>query len=153
MARAQRSENFIMLDSCHTIDTTNDMNGHQTMKFSTSKNTMAKCQYRFNHESFLIASIWLSFLCGSISAQDCACSPGSYKFTFDFSLTCPPVNITRNGGVETSYCQISEYGGPGDNITDLVPVSFFIRQREISYIRCSNFQWTAYIFSGGSIPA
>ena len=37
---------------------------------------------------------------GGTSAQTpetdiCACTPGGYKFTFDFDLFCPPVNITR----------------------------------------------------------
>ena len=53
----------------------------------------------------------------------CGCSPGTYEFTFDFSLTCPPVNITRNDGIDTTFCQISPFGSAGDNITDLVPVS------------------------------
>jgi hypothetical protein len=58
------------------------------------------------------------------SAQQlCACSPGSYTFTFDFGLDCPPVNVTRNGGVAATVCQISPFPGePDANITDLVPV-------------------------------
>ena len=57
----------------------------------------------------------------------CACSPSSYKFTLDFSLTCPPVNVTKNGGIAATFCQISPFGTAESNITDLVPV-------EVGYI-------------------
>ena len=53
----------------------------------------------------------------------CGCSPGTYEFTFDFSLTCPPVNITRHG-VAATFCQVSPLRDADEvNITDLVPVS------------------------------
>ena len=57
----------------------------------------------------------------------CACSPSSYKFTLDLSLTCPPVNVTKNGGIAATFCQISPFGTAESNITDLVPV-------EVGYI-------------------
>ena len=53
----------------------------------------------------------------------CACSPSTYQFTLDFSLTCPPMNVTRNGGIAATFCQISPFGDAQSNITDLVPVS------------------------------
>jgi hypothetical protein len=52
----------------------------------------------------------------------CSCSPTSYTFTFNFGLTCPPVNVTRNGGIKATYCQISQFGNATSSITDLVPV-------------------------------
>ena len=53
----------------------------------------------------------------------CACSPSTYQLTLDFSLTCPPMNVTRNGGIAATFCQISPFGDAQSNITDLVPVS------------------------------
>ena len=63
-------------------------------------------------------------LFGGVGAQVdlCSCAPAEYSFTFDFGLTCPPVNITRDGGVATTVCQISPFGDPGEEIEDLVPV-------------------------------
>jgi hypothetical protein len=52
----------------------------------------------------------------------CSCSPSTYIFTLDFSLTCPPVNVTRNGGIAATFCQVSPFGDAESNITDLVPV-------------------------------
>jgi hypothetical protein len=51
----------------------------------------------------------------------CACSPGTYEITFDFSLSCPPTNVTRGDGIEDIACLISAFGSP--STTDLVPVS------------------------------
>ena len=44
----------------------------------------------------------------------------SYEMSFDFSLVCPPVDVTLNGGVAETSCQISPLGGVFD---DVVPVS------------------------------
>ena len=66
----------------------------------------------------------LSFL-GKTTGQDpeiCSCAPVRYTFTFDFGLTCPPVNVTRNGGIAATFCQVSPFGDPEQNITNLVPV-------------------------------
>ena len=52
----------------------------------------------------------------------CNCSPSTYKFTLDFTLSCPPVNIPQpNDAIESTTCLISHFGNP--DITDLVPVS------------------------------
>jgi hypothetical protein len=56
-----------------------------------------------------------------IGTEICACSPRSYEFTLDFSLTCPPVNITLGDSVEATACIVSPFGNP--SVTDLVPVS------------------------------
>jgi len=61
----------------------------------------------------------------SVSADDgplCACSPSRITFTLDFSLTCPPVNVSRNPGIAATFCQISPFGAEDQNIEDLVPV-------------------------------
>jgi hypothetical protein len=52
----------------------------------------------------------------------CYCAPLRYTFTFDFQLTCPPVNVTRTGGIAATFCQVSPFGDPDQNITDLIPV-------------------------------
>lgn len=72
---------------------------------------------------FIALGSLLSLL-GPATGQGCACSPASYEFTFDMSLTCPPVDISPNG-VKSTYCAISQYGGPDDTITDLVPVEVY----------------------------
>lgn len=66
----------------------------------------------------------ITMLGNPAGGQDiCACAPTTYEFTFDFGLTCPPINVTRDGGVAATYCQIFPFGDPDQNITDTVPVS------------------------------
>jgi hypothetical protein len=60
---------------------------------------------------------------GGTGEDVCACTPSTYEFTLDFSLTCPPVNVTKNGGVTTTYCNAGGFGNSTQNITDFVPVS------------------------------
>jgi hypothetical protein len=71
----------------------------------------------------------LSMCLGTAAGQEdlCACSPSKYTFKLDFSLTCPPVDVSRNGGISATFCQISPFGDADLNITDLVPV-------EVQYI-------------------
>lgn len=52
----------------------------------------------------------------------CACSPSQLTFTLDLSLTCPPVDVTRNDGISATFCQISPFGDANQNIEDLTPV-------------------------------
>jgi hypothetical protein len=56
-----------------------------------------------------------------IGVDVCACSPSTYEFTLDFSLTCPPVNITRGDAIAATTCLVSPFGDP--EVTDLIPVS------------------------------
>ena len=56
-----------------------------------------------------------------IGTDICACSPRSYEFTLDFSLTCPPVNITIGDSIVATSCIVSPFGNP--SVEDLVPVS------------------------------
>jgi len=75
--------------------------------------------------SFWIASAAaaLSLFSERAMSQDvCSCSPSKYSFTLDLSLTCPPVNVTRNPGIAATFCQISPFGNAGSEIEDLVPV-------------------------------
>ena len=71
-----------------------------------------------------VCIIALSFFTGRATADEtgvCACSPAQYTFTLDFSLTCPPVNVTRNPGIAATFCQISPFGDANQTIDDLVP--------------------------------
>eukprot|EP00537_Pseudo-nitzschia_pungens_P005316 CAMPEP_0172376858 /NCGR_PEP_ID=MMETSP1060-20121228/68606_1 /TAXON_ID=37318 /ORGANISM="Pseudo-nitzschia pungens, Strain cf. cingulata" /LENGTH=355 /DNA_ID=CAMNT_0013104523 /DNA_START=189 /DNA_END=1256 /DNA_ORIENTATION=+ len=69
------------------------------------------------------ASMFLGRATAQPPAPDiCACSPSKYSFLFDFSLTCPPVNVERNGAISATFCQISPFGDENQNITDLVPI-------------------------------
>ena len=56
-----------------------------------------------------------------IGTDICFCAPNTYEFTLDFSLTCPPVNITLGDAVNATTCMVS----PTTTMTveDLVPVS------------------------------
>ena len=56
-----------------------------------------------------------------IGTELCACSPRSFEFQLDFSLTCPPINITIGNAVEATSCLVSPFGN--QNVDDLVPVS------------------------------
>ena len=76
------------------------------------------------HSWIRLSAVVLSLFLGRAAGQDqsCACSPSTYTFTLDLSLTCPPVNVTRNPGIEATICQISPLGDGNETITDLVPV-------------------------------
>lgn len=55
-------------------------------------------------------------------AQDkiCACSPGSYTFTLDFSSNC--TDLIPTGGIAASTCE-STLLGSVDSVVDYEPVS------------------------------
>lgn len=57
----------------------------------------------------------------TLGEDTCSCSPGTYEITFDFSLVCPPTNVTVGDGIEDIACLISPTGVSASN--DLVPVS------------------------------
>jgi len=46
----------------------------------------------------------------------CGCSAATYTFVLDFSLTCPPTNITTGFGVASISCLISPFGAPTNNL-------------------------------------
>lgn len=59
---------------------------------------------------------------GQVIGRDiCACSPNTYEFTLDFSLFCPPVNITQGDAVASTTCLVNPFIDP--DVEDLVPVS------------------------------
>mmetsp|Transcript_34901 Transcript_34901/g.84443 ORF Transcript_34901/g.84443 Transcript_34901/m.84443 type:complete len:409 (-) Transcript_34901:210-1436(-) len=63
----------------------------------------------------------VTFLSSTVRGQDvCSCAPSAYEFTFDFSLFCPPVNVTVGDAVQATSCLVS---GFGDIVEDLVPVA------------------------------
>jgi len=69
-------------------------------------------------------TVAICLLARRITAQDsCACSPSQYLFTLDFSLSCPPVNVTIGSGIEATFCQVSPFGDADQQIEDLVPVT------------------------------
>mmetsp|Transcript_17633 Transcript_17633/g.40658 ORF Transcript_17633/g.40658 Transcript_17633/m.40658 type:complete len:522 (+) Transcript_17633:147-1712(+) len=55
-----------------------------------------------------------------IGTDICFCAPNTYEFTLDFSLTCPPVNITLGDAVAATTCMVSPFETP--EVADLVPV-------------------------------
>jgi len=56
-----------------------------------------------------------------IGADICFCAPNVYEFELDFSLTCPPVNITLGDAVAATTCLVSPFGSA--EVADLVPVN------------------------------
>jgi hypothetical protein len=59
---------------------------------------------------------------GQVIGDDiCACSSSTYVFTFDFALTCPPVNVTQGDAVAATSCLITPFGDP--DVIDLIPVA------------------------------
>jgi hypothetical protein len=81
-------------------------------------------QHSFFTSSRLTALTLLALLFNPATGQiggRCACSPSTYQFTFDFGLTCPPVNVTRSDAVAATTCLIAPFGDP--EVTDLIPVA------------------------------
>jgi hypothetical protein len=62
-----------------------------------------------------------SLLTGASGQDDCACTPTTYEFVFDFDLFCPPVNITVGDAVQETSCSVTPKGS--QNVVDLIPVS------------------------------
>lgn len=56
-----------------------------------------------------------------IGTEICSCGPKTFEITLDFSLTCPPVNITLGDGVDATSCLISPFGEP--DVESLVPIA------------------------------
>uniref|UniRef100_A0A7S4AJR4 Uncharacterized protein n=1 Tax=Pseudo-nitzschia australis TaxID=44445 RepID=A0A7S4AJR4_9STRA len=57
---------------------------------------------------------------GSSSDEVCACSPSTYTFVLDFSLTCPPTNVIAGSGVASVSCLIGPFGAPTNNLVPVV---------------------------------
>jgi hypothetical protein len=96
-------------------------------------NSNTKQQARTTQRRRPMASLWkglgllVPFLATAhtqnqeIGVDICACAPGSYEFTLDFSLFCPPVNITLGDAVVDTSCLVSPFGDP--DVADLIPVA------------------------------
>jgi hypothetical protein len=67
-----------------------------------------------------------------IGLDVCGCSPGTFTFNLDLSLTCPPTNITSGGGVQEVSCLISPFGAPTDNLQPIVVESISILELDQS---------------------
>ena len=57
---------------------------------------------------------------GSSSDEVCACSPSTYTFVLDFSLTCLPTNAMAGSGVASVSCLIGPFGAPTNNLVPVV---------------------------------
>lgn len=68
--------------------------------------------------SFLLAT---TGLVGGQQTDICSCAPNTYEFTLDFSLFCPPVNITIGDAVTATSCLVNPFADP--SVTDLIPVA------------------------------
>eukprot|EP00537_Pseudo-nitzschia_pungens_P017525 CAMPEP_0172408944 /NCGR_PEP_ID=MMETSP1061-20121228/76115_1 /TAXON_ID=37318 /ORGANISM="Pseudo-nitzschia pungens, Strain cf. pungens" /LENGTH=388 /DNA_ID=CAMNT_0013145089 /DNA_START=63 /DNA_END=1229 /DNA_ORIENTATION=- len=56
-----------------------------------------------------------------VGSEICSCSPSSYEFQLDFSLECPPVNITIGNAIQATSCLVSPFGNL--NVNNLIPVA------------------------------
>ena len=56
-----------------------------------------------------------------IGEEICSCAANTYEFTLDFSLFCPPVNITQGDAVAATSCMVSPFGSP--DVVDLIPIA------------------------------
>jgi hypothetical protein len=69
--------------------------------------------------------IWFALLTragGQVIGDDiCSCTPSTYEFTFDFALTCPPINVTQGDAIASTACLINPFGDP--SVIDLIPVA------------------------------
>lgn len=54
------------------------------------------------------------------SDEVCGCSAVTYNFVLDFSLSCPPTNITTGSGVASVSCLISPFGAPTNKLSPVV---------------------------------
>ncbi|KAG7351231.1 filamentous hemagglutinin family outer membrane protein [Nitzschia inconspicua] len=62
----------------------------------------------------------------------CGCSPQTFTFNLDFSLTCPPTNITSGGGVAAVSCIVSPFGASSDDLTPIVVESISVLELDQS---------------------
>jgi hypothetical protein len=86
---------------------------------------MTSIKRQSNISFFNTLGLLLAFLLktsGQLIGSDiCSCAPSKYEFKFDFSLFCPPVNITQGDAVTSTSCMVSPFENP--SVGDLVPVA------------------------------
>ncbi len=85
-----------------------------------------KARRRPNTSSWKVIGLLFPFLAAArgqeqIGVDICSCAPATYEFTLDFSLFCPPVNITLGDAVTDTSCMVSPFGDP--DVADLIPVA------------------------------
>jgi hypothetical protein len=92
------------------------------MKISSMmmRSTMIR-QFHFCFALALLFSWFYPSYGQEIGTEICFCAPNTYEFTLDFSLFCPPVNITIGDAVAATTCMVSPFGDP--TVADLIPVS------------------------------
>jgi hypothetical protein len=100
------------------------------MQFATEGNMLprqARASQRQSQKSSWLRAIGLlvPFLASAntqeIGVEICSCAPSTYEFTLDFSLFCPPVNITTGDAVAATSCMVSPFGDP--TVVDLIPIA------------------------------
>jgi hypothetical protein len=58
-----------------------------------------------------------------IGIDVCSCAPSDYEFQFDFSLFCPPINITQGDAVTSTSCMVSPFEDTAYTAWGDVPVA------------------------------
>ena len=102
---------FLSIPSCSKIDTMKMVSSSSS--FSTILVTALAATVTFAGTNPVNAQ-------QQIGVDICACSPKTYEFTFDFSLSCPPVNVVKGDAVVATTCLVSPFGDP--DVKDLVPI-------------------------------
>ena len=83
-------------------------------------------------DSSRIRNGWLKILCfllvfllptsgqNQIGIDICSCAPSNYEFQFDFTLTCPPINVTQGDAISSTTCMVSPF--KDERVGDLIPI-------------------------------
>ena len=76
--------------------------------------------------TILVLALSLGFVVQQSGGQQvgidiCSCAPSTYEFQFDFSLFCPPINITQGDAVVDTSCLVSPF--QDQSVGDLVPIA------------------------------
>lgn len=80
-----------------------------------------------------LSSVYSIFYATTVHAQDiCGCSPRTFTLNLDFSLACPPTNITSGGGIAAVSCLVSPFGAPATDLTPVVVESISILELDQS---------------------
>jgi hypothetical protein len=67
-----------------------------------------------------------------IGVDVCGCSPLTFQFSLDFTLTCPPTNISTGATVSKTSCIVSPFGAPTTNLAPTVVESISILELDQS---------------------
>lgn len=116
---------YLPSETCWTVDALR-MNTTNSASELKRRNSNRHRNGTFLSSFFSSIVLALLFLISKTASQDigteiCACAPGSYEFTLDFSLFCPPVNITVGDAVAATSCAVNPFDDP--SVSDLIPVA------------------------------